>query len=898
MSDEYLEHYGTPRHSGRYPWGSGKDSYQRNANFLSYVRDLKKQGIKEKDIAKGLGMSTTELRAKVTNANNEKRAADIATAVKLKNKQMSNMAIARQMGINESQVRNLLKPSTQERVEVATKVMNALKDRVDSVDYVDVGLGTESYLNVSRTKLNASLDQLKDKGYVVTKIQVEQLGTNGNKTTVQVLAKPGTTYKELVTNKDKIKMISDMRLTDQGEIVSSLGVGPIKSVKSSRIYVRDGDNGGKDKDGIIELRKGVDDISLGNAHYAQVRIAVNGTHYLKGMALYSDDIPDGYDIVVNSNKPSGKSKIEYFKEMKKDSDGNIDKDNPFGATIKTEKQLKMAQKYYTDANGKKQTSAINIVNEDGDWDTWSRSLSAQMLGKQSPTLAKKQLDLAYSIKKAEYDEIASLTNPAVKKRLLQSFADDCDASAVHLKAAALPRQSAKVILPLTKIKDTEVYAPSYKNGETVVLIRYPHGGKFEIPELVVNNNNRQGKSILGNAKDAIGINSKVAERLSGADFDGDTVIVIPNNNRAIKTSAALEGLKNFDPKESYPAYPGMKTISARTKQIEMGKVSNLITDMTLKGASNDEICRAVRHSMVVIDSEKHKLNYKQSYIDNGIAELKDKYQNNGGNKRGASTLISRSKSEIKVNKRRMGYDIDPDTGEKIYRETGETYTDKKGRTVYRTQNSTRMAETKDARTLSSGTVMEGHYATYANKMKALGNTARKEMVSTKSTTYSPEAAKIYAKEVASLKSHLAIAIANKPLERQAQLIANTVVAAKKESNPELKEDREALKKVKAQALAAARVRTGASKQQIKITKKEWEAIQAGAITNNTLVQILNNTDLDKIKELATPRTKTGVNASKLSKARQMLANGYDSYEVADALGISVATLNRALEGKE
>lgn len=41
--DEYLLHYGTPRHSGRYPWGSGDSPYQRSGDFLSRVDELKKR---------------------------------------------------------------------------------------------------------------------------------------------------------------------------------------------------------------------------------------------------------------------------------------------------------------------------------------------------------------------------------------------------------------------------------------------------------------------------------------------------------------------------------------------------------------------------------------------------------------------------------------------------------------------------------------------------------------------------------------------------------------------------------------------------------------------------------------------------------------------------------------
>lgn len=62
------------------------------------------------------------------------------------------------------------------------------------------------------------------------------------------------------------------------------------------------------------------------------------------------------------------------------------------------------------------------------------------------------------------------------------------------------------------------------------------------------------------------------------------------------------------------------------KQLDV--VSNLITDMTIKGATDEELCRAVKHSMVVIDAVKHKLGYKQSEIDNDIESLKKKYQSN------------------------------------------------------------------------------------------------------------------------------------------------------------------------------------------------------------------------------------------------------------------------------
>lgn len=862
-----LTHYGTPRHSGRYPWGSGGDPYQRNKSFLGYVSDLQSQGLSEVEIANGLGLTTSQLRAKKSIAKAEQRKADTAEAIRLKSKGYSNVAIGDRMGINESSVRSLLNPAIQERSEITMATANMLKKSVSEKGYIDVGAGTENHIGISRTKLQTSLEILKDEGYNVYYVPVEQLGT-GKKTTIMVLADSETSYSDVYRNRDQIKMVQDYS-QDGGR--TYFGLEPIKNVDSNRIQVRYSEDGGADKDGVIELRRGVDDISLGNSRYAQVRIGVDGTHYLKGMAMYSDDIPDGVDIIFNTNKSNTTSKLDSFKKMKDDPD------NPFGAVVK--------QRHYLDSSGKDQISALNIVNEEGDWGKWSKNLSSQMLSKQSPSLAKKQLGLAFDIKKEEFDEIMSLTNPVIKKKLLESFADDCDSSAVHLKAAALPRQATHVILPFPGIKENEIYAPNYRNGEKVVLVRHPHGGIFEIPELTVNNKYPEANKTIKQARDAVGIHPKVASRLSGADFDGDTVLVIPNKEGLVRTSSPLNGLKNFDPKISYPGYDGMTKMSPVGKQKKMGDVSNLITDMTIKGASESEICRAVRHSMVVIDAEKHNLNYKQSYIDNGIGELKKKYQ--GAERAGASTLISKASSAQRVGVRKVR--IDPETGKKIYEYTNESYINRKGQQVLRTEKSTKMAETPNAYTLSSGTMMETVYAAHANKLKALANEARKTMLSEKPIPYSPSAKKVYENEVSSLKAKLNIALKNAPLERQAQLLANKIVSAKKQANPDM--EAADLKKIKGQALEEARLRSNAKKQRIMITDKEWAAIQAGAVSTNTLYQIINNTDLDRVKQLATPRSTSSLTSAKEAKARSMLAAGYTQSEVADAIGISTSTLS-------
>jgi hypothetical protein len=649
--------------------------------------------------------------------------------------------------------------------------------------------------------------------------------------------------------------------------------------------VRYAEDGGADMDGVIQLRRGVDDISLGNAKYAQVRIAVDGTHYLKGMAMYTDDLPDGVDIRFNTNKSNTGNKKDAMKPLKDDPD------SPFGSIVR--------QKEYVDKNGKKKQSVLNIVNEEGQWDEWSSKFSSQFLSKQSPALAKEQLNIRLKEKQKEFDEIMSLTNPSVRKKLLETFADDADSSSVHLKAAGLPRTKTKVILPINSLKDNEVYAPTFRDGEKVVLVRHPHGGKFEIPELVVNNRNPQAKKVMGQAIDAIGINANVAKRLSGADFDGDTVLVIPNNSRKVKSESPLQGLRNFDPQVQYKGYEGMPKMSSRTKQLEMGKVSNLITDMTIRGASHSELAAAVRHSMVVIDAEKHNLNWKQSAIDNNISELKKKYQGDGSSKRtGASTIISQASAEARIPDRKerpakLGGPIDPKTGKKMYVPKGDTYISKKtGKTEVSKIKVPKMLLTDDAHTLSSGQPMEKVYADYANNLKALANKARKTALETKTIPYSPSAKQAYKKEVSSLQAKLNVALKNAPLERQAQIVANAIVKAKTSANPGM--DSSDLKKIKGRALEVARNRVGAKKTPVVITPKEWSAIQAGAISKSQLEKILNHANIDQIKQLATPRKATVMDSGKMARAQSMLASGYTQAEIADALGVPVSTLNSAI----
>ena len=907
--EDYLEHYGTPQNypfdphgSGRYREGSGKDPDQHPTDLLARISELeKKYNGKETEVAKALGMSTTELRQRKSMAKEEQKAANIARVRRLKDHGCSNLEIERRTGIPESTVRNYLKEYATEKSNLTQNAVDKLKEELKTKTYLDVGSGAEIELGVSQSRLNTALRKLKDEGYLVDTIYVPQAGNPGKYTTVKILGSPDSVKKDIFEDLSQIKPVGEFHSTDNGITWQKLE--PPASLDSSRVQIRYAEDGGELKDGVIEIRKGLKDLNLGDSQYAQVRIAVDGTHYLKGMAMYADakstkDMAPGVDVIFNTNKSKNTPMIatddsgkEVLKRMKDDPE------NPFGALIKQAKYDKdgnllkaSGQYHYIGEDGKEHLSPINKVKEEGEWEEWSKNLASQFLSKQTYGLAKQQLDLTYKEQKEELNEIKSLTNETVKKQLLQEFADNCDSSAVHLKAAALPRQAYKVILPITGLSEKEIYAPTYRNGEEVALVRYPHGGTFEIPILRVNNNNKQAQSIIKNAPDAVGINAKVAVQLSGADFDGDTVLVIPTKGQKIKATQPLKGLKDFNPSTAYPGYDGMPVI--KNKQTEMGIVSNLITDMTLQGATESELERAVKYSMVVIDSEKHKLNYKQCYKDMGIAALKKRYQEGG-----ASTLISRAKNEQRVPERRQNYHIDPKTGEKIWTETGRSYI-KNGKTVYATTSTTQMAEAKDARALisKSNTRMENLYALHANNLKALANDARKTYMSIKEPPRNPSATKAYSDEVASLNDKLNEALRNAPRERQAQVRANAIYKEKLEKYDIPKSDQ---KKVKSQALATARSEVGAisrANRDINITDKEWEAIQAHAVSPNTLHKILANTDDSALKQRALPKSNK-IPSSKIALIKALANSGYTQAEIADRVGLSVSSVSKAISGK-
>ena len=988
--EEFIEHYGMPRRSGRYPYGSGEDPYQHGDDFLSRVEKKRKNGWQEtpENIKKEFGMNTKQYRMEKSICKDQRRMYKVATAKALRKDGLNNSEIGRKMGVGESVVRSWFNEESESKMKKCKETADLLKKRLDELPegkkMIDVGVNVERELNISRERLDTAIYMLEKEGYVTHGGRVPQPTNKNQMTTLKVLCAKGTP-KSAIYNYDNIQTITDYISRDGGETYSKKFKYP-ESMNSKRLMVRYDEDGGTLKDGTIELRRGVQDLSLGESRYSQVRILVDGTHYIKGMAVYSDDMPDGVDVIFNTNKSRAKcpNKTDVLKEIKKDPD------NPFGSAIKDADQGGQYE-YIDSKTGKKKLGLINKTREEGDWSEWADALPSQFLSKQSKQMAKKQLNLAKADKEDEFDTIMSLTNPTIKKYYLEKFASECDSAAVSLKAAALPGQKYHVIVPVNSLKDNEVYAPQYKPGTKLALIRYPHGGTFEIPILTVTDKNKDAEKWIGpTSRDAVCINKKVADRLSGADFDGDTVMCIPTHDPGgkvkITSTPELKGLKGFDNKASYQwtdvkedpdgtkhYYRGNKEFKImKNTNNEMGKISNLISDMTLAGADDDEVAAAVRHSMVVIDAEKHKLDYNQSYIDNNIAALKIKYQpkyDDNGNligSGGASTIISKAKGEYRVPKRRgepktnikgkSWYDPSRPEGALIYtnardedlyyvkstynkkagtitvtkadgklftysmndkearakydpvmkkdKKTGEVYyTSRDGGIRYatetRTIKSTQMAETDDAMTLVSAAKhpMEILYADYANSMKALANRARVEVIKTGNLQYSATANKIYKQEVSALEKKLNDAEKNSIRERTATRLAASEIKRRKEADPDMKPSDE--KKLSQRLMSKYREEVGSvSRRQraIVITDKEWEAIQAGAISENKLKKILNNSDPDTLRQRAMPKAKSTLSTAKVNRMKRLADSGCTLNQIAEKMNLSPTTVANYLKG--
>ena len=981
--------------SGRMPLGSGKVPYQRYTDYWSSYKRLEAQHYTPSEIAEKLGVFNRYGKPDAQKAKNlmsiataEKRALNISSAVKLYNQGLNKSEIARRLGTNESTIRKWLEEDQLAKTTRIQQNAELLKSIVDENKYVDIGPGVASILGITDSSLSTAVTYLETLGYSKHFIRVDNTG--GYKTEISVLVPPGVTYSELSDHRfDIVYPTQESRAIDPDGNVISIGLKyHPTAIDPSRVYIRYPEEGGSAKDGLIEIRPGCEDLDLGNSIYAQVRINVGDTHYLKGMCRYDDNIPEGYDIVFNTSKDSSKGFYGVVKELKTIGDSSdIDWSNPFGTAV--------TQKEYIDSNGEQKVNALNIVREMGEWETkWKNSIASQMWAKQAPSLAKRQLDLDSEKRHAEYEEICNLTNPTVKRYLLDAFQSKCDSAAEELKAAPFPGQRWRVLMPGPDLKDDEVYAPTYPDGTKVALVRYPHEGTFAIPILTVRNTGSPEEKNLKGAPDAIAINATNLKRLSGADTDGDAVCVIPLSDQVrIRSTKPLKALEDFDPHTEYAGYEGMPILSDQRKNLEMGKTTNLIMDMHIKSADPEtEIGPVARHSMVVIDCIKHKLNFAASEKDHHIEDLKKQWQDTGDGHTGASTIITKAKSPQEVPLRKdwvLSKSSVDENGDKIYSypsdeskstytkgklkavlndgtsvslktegETGQQYyltddlttgkkkkvyvtdsdlsrkqeevfvnTDKEGKqyytktdeatgkkvrqyiteddfvstpkTVGRTTKSTKMAEAKDAYELTTGGSkdnvvypIEAVAADYANDMKDLARSARKEWVNTGLLSYDKTAAQTYKAEVDSLNSKLTVVQQHSPVERQALLHANRIVSIVKSENPYLTKEEES--KLRGQKLQEARHYFG-EKTSIEITPNEWEAIQAGAISDSKLMKILENTDIDTVRQYATPRVTKSTTSTQQALILNMARSHYSPAEIASVTGASSSTVYNVLK---
>ena len=757
--DTYLSHAGVAhdenppgRGSGRYPFGSGNRKHQHSWDVYSRIEKLRATGMDPKDIAKAMGWTMDQYNKetgkveKVGNTAKYKAEREIAVHERAMDqyeelmwyrshtdpktgKPYSTSEIARQMGFkSESSLRSFEDSAKASESSPLFVAAEKVKENASKTGFLDVGKGSNLYLDITDDRMKTVLAVLEKEGYaVVNDVYTAQLSGEDKHTTRKVLIAPELTGNTDSENRkiawqalkdNKVERFYDdddakMNLEKDG---TEKHYEPVR-VDLSRIKVRYDEQGGTAKDGMIEIAADINkngdivprnpDLCLGYrgdgqlARYAQVRIAVDGGKelagetnptggkYIKGMAVYNTDLPKGTDILVNSNKSETKGLKKALKDMEEG------KDNPFGAAT--------IQQFYTDPKtGEKKLSAIQIVGAttmddhdahvEGRWAQWSKNLPAQFLSKQNLSLVKQQLKVDTIKSEDELDTIMSIKQPVIKRQLLIDYAESRDKAAEELKGAPLPGQKTHVLIASTTLKDNEAYCANYDTGTTVALVRFPHAGPFEIPVVKINNRNKEMQQAIGKSPlDAIAINKNVADRLSGADFDGDNVIVIPMSRKnadgsfdaaaRIKSERALKDLENFNVEEygvdspknknyinskGEPTYKYPKTEKA--KGTEMGKITNLITDMYAAGCDDTgELARAVKYSMVVIDSKKHTLNYKLAYKELDIKELEKKYQTKeNGKVGGANSIISKSTSEISVDKMEWRYGkIDPETGKKI-----------------------------------------------------------------------------------------------------------------------------------------------------------------------------------------------------------------------------------------
>ena len=262
MNDSYLMHYGTPRHSGRYPWGSGEHPYQ-GENFYTATKKLKDSGLSEVEIAKLYGMSTTEYRKRRSLAKTEHKEKLRALNAQLEQEGLNRSERARKLGVNESTVRSWENENSIKREQIVSSTKEVLERNIAEKKYIDVGDGVASGMGITKNRLDTAVQAMVDDGYELHNIKVEQVNNPGKFTTVAVLCEPGTTKKQLYEHSHEIGLVNEK--FDNSHGLTSLGMKPPKSISGKKVQVVTLQEGGADKDGLIEIRRGAKGLDMGNA---------------------------------------------------------------------------------------------------------------------------------------------------------------------------------------------------------------------------------------------------------------------------------------------------------------------------------------------------------------------------------------------------------------------------------------------------------------------------------------------------------------------------------------------------------------------------------------------------------------------------------------------------------
>ena len=219
IANDILAHYGTKRHSGRYPWGSGDNPYQHSGDWLSRIDQMRRNGMSEKDIADGEGMSIKDLRAYESIAKQYRKVDDLARIKSLQADGLNNSEIARKLGVNESTIRSMLEREEKFRNESAFSTAEFLRNQIDSKGPIDIGKGVEAELHVSRDRLDQARYILEGEGYTFYPLGVPQVTNPGQQTNFQIICPPGMTYKEAydAAKNNGVHYIHEYASNDGGE---------------------------------------------------------------------------------------------------------------------------------------------------------------------------------------------------------------------------------------------------------------------------------------------------------------------------------------------------------------------------------------------------------------------------------------------------------------------------------------------------------------------------------------------------------------------------------------------------------------------------------------------------------------------------------------------------------